>query len=849
LLEESQLVTQPTDARDGTRQRATIPVAAAIMLVVVLADLLVGSRAVLIGLLSAAPLFTGLRASPAVALGTGGTAIAIAAGSVAWNDTWGNWSYWVPLTVVTLAALFGWRMAVDRARLRSDAARKQILVELSHLGHGGAETATMAAGFCELLVPDVCELAVIDLLVDGELRRIAGAFSGEPGVLAAVVRRPPSQAPLAGSAAAARTAEVQRLPHIDAAWLRQVATDDEDLALLERLELDSAVVVPLIARNHPIGTLVYGSRSAARSLTADDTVGFLRLVAGRVALALDNARLADELRRTGQQLQAILANADIAVMVRAAGGELIYANQSAAELLDLPDAAAIADATSAQLMERFDVYDEAGASVALTDLPGARLLAGEADPKPMLVRSVVRRTGQERWLLNRATAIRGADGRVEMAVNLIEDFTDTKRNEIAQRLLANAARVVNAAGELEPALQAIADAAVPGLADWAGVDLLDSRRRIRTVAIAHRSAEHVQLGWRLRTDWPVDFNEPAGLAEVIRSGRSELSSEITDEMLIAAARDDEHLRVLRTVGLNSTMVVPIRAGDTALGALSFVSSTSRRFDQRDLRLAEDLGHQVGILIANAQLQAERVSIAHTLQAGLLPGRLPDVSGWTVQAAYRAAGQANEVGGDFYDIVPFADGWSAIVGDVVGKGAEAAVLTALARHTLAAIIESTSDPVNALTVLNRRLRERGGEGFASLCTIAVITIRRDRAQILSAGHPRPLLIRGDTVTPIGTPGVLLGVIDDAAITSATIDLITGDKLLLYTDGVTDAIGANERFGDRRLLKTVATLAHDDANDLAAELLTAIDTFSVGEQSDDIAILALHRTADAQPALAA
>src|SRR3954452_21589469 len=107
-----------------------------------------------------------------------------------------------------------------------------------------------------------------------------------------------------------------------------------------------------------------------------------------------------------------------------------------------------------------------------------------------------------------------------------------------------------------------------------------------------------------------------------------------------------------------------------------------------------------MLIANAHLQAERVSIAHTLQAGLLPGRLPDVSGWTTQAAYRAAGEANEVGGDFYDVVPFAGGWPPTVGAGVGTGAAPAVLTALARHTIAAIIESTSDPAQALSVLNR-----------------------------------------------------------------------------------------------------------------------------------------------------
>jgi PAS domain-containing protein len=500
-------------------------------------------------------------------------------------------------------------------------------------------------------------------------------------------------------------------------------------------------------------------------------------------------------------------------------------------------------------MDRFDVYDEHGAPVALTDLPGARLLAGEPDPSPVVVRSVIRRSGRERWLLNRATAIREPDGRVEMAVNLIEDITESKRSEIAQRVLANAARVVSEASDLDATLQAIVEAAVPGLADWAGADLVDPRGRITPVAIAHRLPEKLALGWKLRTGWPVDPHDPGGLAHVIRSGRSELIAQVSDDMLIAGARDDEHLNILRAVGLNATMIVPIRAGDRILGALSFVSSTSRRFDERDLALAEDLGRQAGVLIANARLHAERVRIARTLEAGLLPHQLAVLPGWDINVAYRAAGAANEVGGDFYDIIPFPGGWSAIVGDVVGKGAEAAVLTALARHTLAAIIESTGDPVRALAMLNRRLRAHGGGDFSGLCTIATITVRDDRADVITAGHPAPLLIRRDTVTPVGRPGTLLGAVDDVPIAGATVDLRAGDQLLLYTDGVTDAIGAGERFGNQRLIDTISALARQDTDDLAAHLLSAVDAFAVGEQSDDIAILSARRDPPARPAPAA
>jgi PAS domain S-box-containing protein len=551
-----------------------------------------------------------------------------------------------------------------------------------------------------------------------------------------------------------------------------------------------------------------------------------------------------------QAADAILDHIGMAVIVRGGDGGFVYANQAAADLLGLADPEAIAAQSSMALMTPFDVYDEAGSPIGLEELPGSRLLAGEPDPPPLLVRNVARATGVERWLLQHASAVRDGDGRVTMAVNLIEDVTETKRNQIAQGLLAAAARAIAESDDVERTLQAIADAAVPGLADWAGADLVDQHGRIATVAIAHRDPEKVKLGWRLRTQWPVDGDEPGGLPDVIRTGVPQVIEEVTDEMVVAGARDAEHLQVLRAVGLNSTMIVPIRAGQRVLGALSFVSSTSRRFDRRDLDLAEDLGRQAGVLIANAQLNAERARIAHILQVGLLPERLPEIDGWDIDAAYRAAGAANEVGGDFYDVVAFDGGFTAIVGDVVGKGAQAAVLTALARHTIAAIVESTGDTVDALRTLNRRLREHSGGGFSHLCTIATVTITGSTARIISAGHPPPLLVRDGTPALVGTPGLLLGAVDDARIAAHDVQLIAGDRLLLYTDGVTDTVGTHDRFGERRLLDAVAEMLRDGTrHDLAAGLLAVLDAFAHGEQADDIAIVALRDRGAASRAEAA
>src|SRR4051794_5406996 len=215
-----------------------------------------------------------------------------------------------------------------------------------------------------------------------------------------------------------------------------------------------------------------------------------------------------------QAADAILDHIDMAVIVRAGDGAFVYANQAAADLLGLPSAEAIAAQSSKALMAPFDVYDEAGSPIGLDALPGSRLLAGEPDPAPLLVRNVVRATGAERWLLQHATAVRSGEGRLTMAVNLIEDVTETKRNQIGQRLLAEAARAIAESDDVGRTLQAIADAAVPGLADWAGADLVDRHGRITTVAVAHLDPDKVKLGWRLRTLWPVHHEEPDGLPEV-----------------------------------------------------------------------------------------------------------------------------------------------------------------------------------------------------------------------------------------------------------------------------------------------------------------------------------------------
>ena len=193
-------------------------------------------------------------------------------------------------------------------------------------------------------------------------------------------------------------------------------------------------------------------------------------------------------------------------------------------------------------------------------------------------------------------------------------------------------------------------------------------------------------------------------------------------------------------------------------------------------------------------------IAHTLQTSLLPSALPAIPGVETAARFRPAQDGQEVGGDFYDMFETDEGsWDIVVGDVCGKGPEAAALTALARYTLRAVAVREHSPSEILTQLNEALLKQGSE----FCTAAYARLELDetaaRLTVSAGGHPLPLLLRADgTVETTGRPGLLLGLEPDPNLTDHTLELHRGDALMLYTDGLTDAYapGSNPRSRRRR-----------------------------------------------------
>lgn len=240
-------------------------------------------------------------------------------------------------------------------------------------------------------------------------------------------------------------------------------------------------------------------------------------------------------------------------------------------------------------------------------------------------------------------------------------------------------------------------------------------------------------------------------------------------------------------------------------------------------------------------EARATALARTLQQTLIPPHLPRVDGLEVGAEYRPAGDGSEVGGDFYDIFQAdEDDWVVIIGDVCGKGAEAAVVTALARYTLRAAVVRLPSPARALSLLNEALLRADTDRF---CTATMLRLTRTEGHwhltASAAGHALPLHVdREGHVTAIGTAGSLLGVVDDIEVSQTEIDLGPGESLVIYTDGVTEARAADRTFyGEERLRQKLSATSRHHAPDMSAALLEDVMGFQDGVARDDIAIVTI------------
>ncbi len=412
---------------------------------------------------------------------------------------------------------------------------------------------------------------------------------------------------------------------------------------------------------------------------------FIRDISERVEADRERERLVEErnraLRRSERRVEAIVGSLSDAITIRDRQQRFLYANPAAVAHLGFESWEQLRDTAPDTIMSDFLVWGEDGREIRMEDIPSVRILRGE-DAEPLLIRTVNRETGVQRWNLLKAAPLVGEDGEVEATITIIEDVTEQKRAEQRGAFLAEASEVLASSLDYEQTLRNVAQLAVPEVADWCAVDLVDENGDRIKVAVAHVDPERLSLAEELRAYEPERLDPNQGLGYVFRTGESLLYPEIPEEMLVAAAVDERHMELVRAVGLHSGLVVAMRIGDRTLGALTLVTSESRRsLDEFDLQLAEQVAARAAVAIENSRLYSQRSSIARTLQQSLLPEQLPEVPGFELASVYLPAMEGSMVGGDFYDVWSLGESWMVIIGDVTGKGVEAAALTALVRHTM------------------------------------------------------------------------------------------------------------------------------------------------------------------------
>jgi PAS domain S-box-containing protein len=304
--------------------------------------------------------------------------------------------------------------------------------------------------------------------------------------------------------------------------------------------------------------------------------------------------------------------------------------------------------------------------------------------------------------------------------------------------------------------------------------------------------------------------------------------------------------VVRADDLRTAVAFPILRGDTLLGVCELFSRDHRPVPAELVDVLDSAGRQIGQFLARLRAESELRDLADTLQRSLLPAHLPTIPGLQLAARYRAGADGVFVGGDTYDVLPLGGGcWMVLIADVCGTGAEAAALTALTRHTARAAATSGGGPAAILAAVNTALLREQDGGRLRFVTAACLVLEAGnagvRAQLVVAGHPRPLLRSPNgTVTEVGVCGRPLGVEDDVVYTEVPLDLSCGSTLVLYTDGVTEARDdAGVQFGEDRLVDILARHPFVTAAGAVAAVHAAVDDHLRGSRHgvDDLAVLAL------------
>jgi GAF domain-containing protein len=425
-----------------------------------------------------------------------------------------------------------------------------------------------------------------------------------------------------------------------------------------------------------------------------------------------------------------------------------------------------------------------------------------------------------------------------MTVDRLQAQRDAEDREAKLRFLAETSTRLVGDLDYESTLVAVAEAAVPWFADWCSI-ALEEDGLLRTLSVAHANPEMVAFVEELQTRYPPEPDPERGAYKVLRTGASELFPDIPDELLELAAKDEEHLRLLRMLELRSGLSCALKVRGRVLGVITWASSgeRARRFTRADQSFGEDLAQRAAVAIDNAQLHTQVRDVALELQRAVLPDELPEPNGWTTAVQYLPAGRT-DAGGDFYDVVPLADGRvAAFVGDVMGRGVQAASVMVQMRSAIRTLVAVDPTPAAVLSGMDRVFETLHLDQLVTM-VYALADPGLDSVAVINAGHPEPMLIRASgEVEALSVASTLILGAGGGHRSVLTTDLLPGDALFLYTDGLVERRVADN---DAALARLLASMRRPDG-DPATWLARVVEEVRDPTRDDDVAALLVARHA--------
>jgi serine phosphatase RsbU (regulator of sigma subunit) len=713
----------------------------------------------------------------------------------------------------------------------------------------------------EVLVPALADWFSIDLLDEGHIRNIVVMHADPARVeLARELQRrfPTDPRSPSGVPKVIRTGRPELTERITEDMLRALIEDPELLRTISGLHLRCAMVVPLTARGRTFGALtLLGAETHARYTQAD--LELAEEIADRAALAIDTARLfAAESEARAHALAEAHRN-EILKDVTAAFGRAGIVEEVLRAMLE--DGIRIVGAAAGTVglvgadrqVELLGVsgYEKDGhrywhAFGLDEQLPMAEAIR---DREPVVLSTTAERDERYPTLTGRGEQ---RDHALVCLPLLLGDVaiggfsasyppgTDFGPDDLSflQAIGEQCAQAIDRARARERATRARTRFDALATASRALARTLDHDETARTAVqlaidiLGRRATLYLRDRDRLT---PIAAGTPSGITLFATDRRAPgVDPGVAGPIGTAMGRRSPEL--IPNAGDPPGAVLPLTIAGSTFGALVVEEPILDFRDEEELAFAREVARRTARAIENARLYRDRDHAARTLQESLLPPELPEVPGVEIEALFLPA--LAEVGGDFYDVFEVRTGrWAVVVGDVCGKGVEAAALTGLARHTLRALSD-VDRPSEALRALNRALLREHLDG--RFCTVALAFVEPAsrggaRVQVASGGHPLPQHLSADGQTRrVGRHGTLLGVAEQIRLTDDDVRLERGEALVLFTDGV---LAKDEGSGDdsRALAEALGDGPARSARELRDRIESSVRELIAGAQDDDVAVL--------------